>query len=186
MQSPGVRTFRVGLAAVCAVALLAGCSSNRSPATEPEAQSAVGKQDPELVSGRQALQQADIADTHPDPMEHAEAARVLERNPECLFALTASGKPVVVARAPADQAAVAQAVAKINGQLVGLRSAQAGGFQALANGARLVADGLELVITPTIEEEEEYQGRRQWPADLEIRLEQGLTRGYRGLYRCDA
>lgn len=182
-----MRSQRTRALVACSLALLAACSSNRSPATQPDSESAIGGKDvPRLVSGRQALQQADIADTHPETMEHAEAERLLEPGPECVFALTATGKPVVVARAPANEATPARAVAKINGQLVGLRSAQAGGFQALADGTRLVADGLELVITPTIEEEGEYKGRRQWPADLEIRLEQGLTRGYRGLYRCDA
>ena len=172
-------------AAVAAI-LTVGCDRIAAPATQPEARAATVHQDPEHVPAQVAVEKADVAQIHPGWIDPAEASRLLEAGPGCSFRYAAWSKPQVVVRAAAQADAPATALVKINGRLVTLRSARPGGVDALARGAVLGAEGLELTLTPTLEEESRQDGARQWPADLELHLPGGFARGYRGIYRCDS
>ncbi len=134
-----------------------------------------------------ALRRAEIATLDPAPMQQAEFAKVLPAAPGCRFTLTAHGRPVLVARATAGQGVAADAVTKLNGTLVTLRSASEIGFEGLVDGPTLQAEGIRMVVTPVPgEAPKAIDGAQRWKADLRFELEQGLRVGYRGFYFCDA
>lgn len=133
-----------------------------------------------------ALASAEIAKVDPAPMHRAEYDNVLPPGPECSFSLTATSPPVLVARAPSGQGAAAEALTKISGTLVPLKSASPDGFQGLVRGPTLQAEGIRMVVEPVAgEEAETVEGARRWMADLRFELAQGLKVGYRGFYSCD-
>ncbi|MDT8388666.1 MAG: DUF305 domain-containing protein [Thiogranum sp.] len=157
--------------------------ANQQSAMEPE----IYKPEPaEVASLEAALDRADIATLDPAPMQQAEFDKVLTAAPGCRFTLTATGDPVLAARAAAGQGVVAHAVTKLNGKLVMLRSASANGFEGLVSGPTLQARGIRMIVTPVSDEDPKtLDGARRWKADLRFELEQGLRVGYRGFYFCD-
>jgi hypothetical protein len=157
--------------------------ASRQDAMEPD----IYKEEPATVASLDAaLSRAEIATLDPAPMKRAEFDKVLPPGPECSFSLTATSRPVLVARATARQGVAAEAVTKLNGTLVPLRSATAGGFEGLLSGPTLRADGIRMVVQPVTDEEPEaVEGAQRWKADLRFELEQGLRIGYRGFYFCD-
>ncbi|SCZ59268.1 DUF305 domain-containing protein [Thiohalomonas denitrificans] len=153
-----------------------------------------GNIDPEIYKGKpaevasldEALSSPEIATLDAAPMQPAEFNKVLPAAPGCSFSLTATGPPVLVARATAGQGVAAEAVTKLSGTLVPLQSETATGFEGLLRGPTLHADGIRMVVKPVPDEEPEaINGVRRWKADLRLELEQGLRVGYRGFYFCD-
>lgn len=145
-----------------------------------------GDQSPEVVSLAEALSRVEIASLDPAPMQDAEIDKVLPAGRGCEFSLTASGKPVLVARASAVQGVIAEGVMKLSGKLVPLRSASEGGLEALVAGPTMLAEGASLVVRHVPDEAPvDENGSRRWKADLIFELEQGLMVGYRGFYRCN-
>lgn len=157
--------------------------SNKQSAMEPE----IYEEKPaEVATLDTALKNTEIAKLDPAPMQPAEFDNVLPTAPACSFSLTATSRPVLVARAPARQGVVAEAVTKLNGTLVTLRSVTANGFEGLVSGPTLQADGIRMVVAPVPgEEPKAVEGVWRWKADLRFELEQGLSIGYRGFYFCD-
>lgn len=157
---------------------------NRRSAMVPE----IDEAEPAGVASLDAaLAKAEIAKIDPAPMQRDEFDKVLPAAPGCGFSLTATGRPVLVARATASRGVMAEAVTKLSGALVPLKSAGPSGFEGLVSGPTLQADGIRMVIKPVAgEEPEATNGVQRWKADLRFELEQGLRVGYRGFYFCDA
>ncbi|ESR23972.1 DUF305 domain-containing protein [Lutibaculum baratangense] len=143
-----------------------------------------GDETPEVASLQEALSRTVIARLDPEPMPHAEADDVVPPdNPDCEFVRTAASDPILVARAGAS--GPAQGVMKLNGELIALRSEGSDGFDTLLAGPTMTADGVTMAVRHLPDEEPETEnGRQEWKADLVFELEQGLTVGYRGFYRC--
>ncbi|ESR23216.1 DUF305 domain-containing protein [Lutibaculum baratangense] len=140
---------------------------------------------PEVASLREALSRTVIATLDPEPMPEAEADDVVPPGaPGCDFVRTAESDPILVARA--GETGPAQGVMKLNGELVALRSEGSDGFDTLLAGPTMAADGVTMAVRHLPDEEPETEnGRQEWKADLVFELDQGLTVGYRGFYRCD-
>jgi hypothetical protein len=144
------------------------------------------EESPEIVSLQEALNTTVIAALDPGPINEAEADSALEPGPGCEFSRALDGDPILVARAPADEASFANGVMKLNGKLVRLRSESEGGFEALLAGPVMAADGVRMSVRPVADESMEIEdGMRRQLADLVFELDQGLTVGYRGFYSCN-
>lgn len=140
----------------------------------------------QVASLEAALRNPEIATLDPAPMQPAEVDKVLPAAPGCRFSLTAAGRPVLAARATAGDGVVAEAVTKISGTLVPLRSVTANGFEGLLRGPTLRADGIRMVVQPLRDEAPDaVDGVWRRKADLHFELERGLSVGYRGFYVCD-
>ena len=60
------------------------------------------------------------------------------------------------------------------------------GWEALAAGPPMLAEGVRMAVRPVPDEEPEVvAGKRRREADLGFELEQGPTVGHRGFYICD-
>ncbi|MFU8815221.1 MAG: DUF305 domain-containing protein [Pseudomonadales bacterium] len=139
----------------------------------------------EVVSVSEALRATRLGALHPEPLEPAEADQVLGPGRGCSFLWTAESDPILTARIPASETPVAHGVMKLNGKLVALHGQSQGGFEALAAGAAMAADGLRVSVAPVADAEaQEDNGTTRRRADLMFELEQGRTVGYRGFYRC--
>ncbi len=144
------------------------------------------EESPEVVPFPEALNTTVIAALDPGPMNEAEADMALDPGPGCEFSRVAEGDPILVARAPEGETGAANGVMKLNGKLVRLRSQSEGGFEALLAGPVMAAEGVRMSVTPVADEDTETEdGMRRWAADLVFELDQGLTVGYRGFYKCD-
>lgn len=141
---------------------------------------------PQVASLGTALSRPEIAKLDPAPMHESEYDKVLPPAPECRFSLTATSRPVLVARAPAKERVAADALTKISGTLVPLKATSPDGFQGLVSGPTLQADGIRMAVVPVPDEEPEaVDGSQRRKADLLFQLDQGLKVGYRGFYSCD-
>lgn len=153
-------------------------------AMQPE----IMKEEPaKVVPVSEALSHAVIPKLDPEPMKAAEIDNVVGTGPGCEFRYTATGKPILVARAPAGGTGAAEGVTKLNGELIALRASKAAGFEGLLAGPTMVAEGIQMAVQHVPDEEPASKnGKRYWEADLVFKLEQGLTVGYGGYYFCDA
>lgn len=142
-----------------------------------------GDEEPEVMSLAEALQSVQIASIDPEPIQAAEADKVVPEGPGCVFRRTAESDPILVVRAPAEAAGLAQGVMKINGELVPLEAEA--GADTLPSGVAMGTEGGSMIVTLAEEDAELAVGERQ-EADLVFQLQQGLTVGYRGFYECEA
>ena len=133
----------------------------------------------------QALDQTLIATLDPAPLKAAEAEQVLAPGPGCEFARTAETDPILVIRA-ADGPGPTRGVMKLNGKLVALQGQEAAtGPEALAGGVTMTAAGVRMSVRRSAEEGGVVGSTlKRSNAELVFELDQGLTVGYRGFYRC--
>jgi hypothetical protein len=106
------------------------------------------------------------------PMPEAEADRVLEAGARCTFNRSPETDPVLWADREGGAAAI-----KLNGVLVALE----GAGEADAGGVKFSTHGIAITVRP-LGDEADWRS----DADLVFELDQGLTVGYRGFYRCEA
>jgi Domain of unknown function (DUF305) len=105
------------------------------------------------------------------PMLEAEADRVLEAGARCTFNRSPETDPVLWADRQGGAAAM-----KLNGVLVALE----GAGDADAGGVEFSTPGTAITVRPLGDEAD-------WRSDAELvfELDQGLTVGYRGFYKCE-
>ncbi|MBB4658133.1 hypothetical protein [Parvularcula dongshanensis] len=140
---------------------------------------------PEVVPARDAVMTADIPTIDPGTMNEAEIEKVLPEGPRCSFVYTAASPPVLAGALPAG-GGPARGVVKIHGRLVALEGAVQD-FDALRGGTRFASGDVSLEVSPDPQKEGRVRdGVRRRPADMVFRLEEGLTVGYRGWWRCPA
>lgn len=139
---------------------------------------------PEIVPASVAVSRSAVPTIDPGALDEAEIAKVLPPGPRCAFSYTAAGHPVLAA-APLPDGAHTRAVVKINGRLVVLE-AEAGNIEALQRRTVFAADGMRLTVTPRREngEGERSSGLGRWNTDMLFELDEGLSAGYGGWYRC--
>lgn len=142
-----------------------------------------GDQESEVMSLSDALRSVQIASLDPEPIQQAEADKVVPEGPGCVFRRTAESDPILVVRAPSEATELAQGLMKLNGELVPLEAEA--GADTLASGVVMGTEGGRMAVTLAEEDAEPAVGERQ-EADLVFQLEQGLTVGYRGFYECEA
>ena len=167
--------------ALMALGLLAAACSSEAPSPDITT-GASPPPPPRLAPTREAVEQADVMKMHPESMERAAVERALGGGAGCTFAYTEAGRPVLVVRAPGGAGAPATAVVKLHGKLTELRTAQPVAAEQLRDGADLGAEGLAIRVRPVPGEEAGERGQRE--ADLELQLAEGLSRAWRGVYRC--
>lgn len=139
---------------------------------------------PEVVSASEAIQNPDVTTIDLQTMEEAEFEKVVPIGPRCSFAYTAKSPPVF-ASGIAAEGNTAQGAIKVHGKLIQVTAQAVNNFEALVDGALFTADGLKVEVTPHPNEgAKEHQGKRRWPANAILELEQGLKVGYRGWYTC--
>jgi hypothetical protein len=130
-------------------------------------------QDPpaEVGTVEDAIGRALISTLDPSPMPEAEAEQILEPGPRCVFNRSPETDPILWAAEESGQAAM-----KLNGVLVPLEAGNE-----TENGFMFTAQGVTMTVRP-------LGGEADWRADAELvfELDQGLSVGYRGFYRCEA
>lgn len=155
--------------------------------TEADAAWAVGeaKPEPKVVSPTEAVWNPDLSETDPGTLEASEVYKVLKSEPRCSFHYTQAGPPALVA-GHADDDGSLTAVIKLHGRLVELMPTAAENIHDLAAGDSFEAEGIVARVLPDSSEREATEdGKRQWPADMRFELDEGLSVGYQGWYRCD-
>nr|WP_111297634.1 DUF305 domain-containing protein [Paracoccus saliphilus] len=130
-------------------------------------------QDPPAQEGTiaDAMNNTLIAQLDPAPMSEAEADQILEAGPRCVFNRTPESDPILWAAQDAGPGTL-----KLNGVLVPLEAVGDSD-----EGIVFAAPGVTMTIRPLGDEAD-------WRSDAELvfRLDQGLTVGYRGFYKCEA
>jgi hypothetical protein len=118
-----------------------------------------------------ALARAQISKLDLAPMPRAEADQVLEAPRRCTFAWSSASDPILWAASEGPEAAV-----KLNGILVGLSSEG----EPTAGTMAFSAPGIRVSVRSLGDDAD-------WREDAQLvfELEQGLTVGYGGLYRCE-
>ncbi|MDH5825037.1 DUF305 domain-containing protein [Luteimonas sp. RD2P54] len=129
---------------------------------------------PRMVTAREAIATPQIARVDLAGLDEAEIARALGTAPRCGFSYSREAGPVVAMTEPGSGAG--RAVVKIHGRLVELAAAPTAD-----GGARLTADGIEVVIGPG-----GVRAGAWTEADAVLRLDAGLSVGYSGFLRCAA
>ena len=119
-----------------------------------------------------ALSNTLISTLDPAPMPKAEAGRVLDAAPRCTFNRSPETDPILWIAADDTNAAI-----KLNGILVELE----GGGQAQNGGARFFTPGAAVSVR-TLGDEAGWRAN----AELIFELDEGLSVGYRGFYRCES
>ena len=132
----------------------------------------------QIVSLEQALSTAHIAVLDPGFMTEAEIAQAFPEGPACTFRYT-QGSPPVLAASPQGDGATA--LVKLSGDLVRFDAAGAG---PLPDGARLTGEGIEIRITGPGGSGGLDAAAQPRTADMTLKLEAGLSAGYRGYYDC--
>lgn len=157
-------------------AALAGCGG---PAPGEGIESEMAPEPmPEIVSADEAIHTAAIPAIDPETMQTAEIDKVLPPGTRCGFAYTASSRPVLSGSNGAG-------VVKIHGRLVELRS-DATTAEALAGPTTFQTEGMRLTVRPLDEKPRVQDGESQQKAEMHFEIEDGLTVGYRGWYRCSS
>lgn len=172
------RAFRLTFALLA----VAACERNVAPSRTPPAQQVAGGEGAPLLPAAAAIGRANITRTDLETLNSADIDKVLAVGPGCRFTYSRTSSPIVVVRA-AEGGEPGRAVAKIHGALVALQPASDAGFSRLKAGAHLIADGLDIAISPVEDVAADEPIRK---ADLRLRLRQGLKVGYRGFYACDS
>ncbi len=165
------------LLAFVGLAALAACD-NAAPGEAPKVPDPPR---PQIVSGAVAVEHAFVPSIDPVVMTDAEIARVVSAGRRCAFRYTEDSDPVLATDG-------ARGVVKINGDLVALAPARAGGLTDIAAGGVLSADGVRLTVQPLPGEDTHVEGGREtWEANLrfEVARAPGLSVDYRGFYGCD-
>lgn len=174
--------MRRAAAALLAIAA-AACSDQVPPAADGDVGAAL-HEGPKQLPADEAARTANLAHVDPAALDRAEVAQVLPPGPGCAFAYTEAGAPVLVARTTQGQPLAA--VIKLNGNLVELRSAEAGVEASLVAGPIVFGAGeVRATIVPLPTEGVEEKGElRQWQADMVFRIGDALEAGYRGFWSC--
>lgn len=115
-----------------------------------------------------------------EAMVFDEFSSVVEPGLGCSFD---SDVVLLVASAPAEASATAQAAIKHGGVLIPLRSDGAGGFDALRGGAHFEGGGFEVVVTPHGDERQSGIETVSRDADLTVRRD-GAEGAYPGVWSC--
>ncbi|SMC79829.1 DUF305 domain-containing protein [Primorskyibacter flagellatus] len=130
-------------------------------------------QDPpaEVGTVEDAIARALISTLDPSPMPEGEAEQILATGPRCVFNLSPESDPILWTAEKSGQAAM-----KLNGVLVPLEAGTE-----TENGFGFTAQGVTVTVRPLGDESD-------WRADAELvfELDQGLSVGYRGFYKCEA
>ena len=122
-------------------------------------------------SVQDALDNTLISSLDPAPMPAAEADRLLTAGQRCRFNRSPETDPILWASADGAMAAM-----KLNGVLIGLNGS--GGEE--NDERRFEAEGAAVRVALLREDEADWRQN----AELVFSLEQGLTVGYRGFWRC--
>ncbi|MEZ5809236.1 MAG: DUF305 domain-containing protein [Zhengella sp.] len=122
-------------------------------------------------SVQDALDNTLISSLDPAPMPVAEAEQVLTANQVCRFNRSPETDPILWASADESTAAM-----KLNGVLIGLN----GSGSEENDERRFEAEGAAVRVALLREDEADWRQN----AELVFSLEQGLTVGYRGFWRC--
>ena len=139
---------------------------------------------PEVVPAEEALGSPNLSTLDPTTMDEAEIAQVFPAGQQCGFSYTQAGSPIL-AVAFSGAGVPASGVVKIHGRLVEVRAGRVDDMEALINGARFAANGMQLRLAPVSSDFEEQNGSAVAAAELHFALEQGLEVGYRGWLTCD-
>lgn len=170
-----------GLLLASTLLALAACERNVAPARTPPAEHVAGAQGATVTPAQQAVLRAELARTDPATMTDAEVDRVLTSDALCRFSYSRGKAPIVVIGG-SEGATGRRGVVKLHGALVALRTVTAVDAPPPRDGIHLVADGVDIAITPR-GQRTDGDGVRE--ADMIFRLRQGLEVGYRGFYECD-
>ena len=136
---------------------------------------------PEVVSAIEAVTSAAIPAVDPESMHDAEIDKVLGSQSYCGFSYSTDGGPILAGTA--DDGTAGRAVVKIHGRLVELALA-AGSPDTLEDVLRYNTDGIDIAVRLLSKNGTETIGPKKQEAEMIFELEQGLTVGYRGWYRC--
>jgi hypothetical protein len=137
---------------------------------------------PRVVPAREAITQAQIAQTDLAELDASEIEQVLGRVPHCGFRYSRAAGPVAAAAFP-DGTGTGTGVVKLHGRLVELTARAAA--PGPAGGMVLSGDGIEVRVAarePALADTADGVQVRE--ATARLRLEAGLEVGYRGFYGC--
>lgn len=170
------------LLAVALLGLLAGCDGNIAP--DDAVQHPRAAEIARIVPAEEALANAVVATLDPRTMNDAEIREVLGPGPRCEFRYTSSGLPVLAVGAQPSGPPLG-GVVKLNGHLVPLEAAPAGGAPAPSGALLLAAGPIRMTILPEPEEGAEGRnGLRRREADMVFEVGESLRVGYRGYLGC--
>ncbi|QJR79362.1 hypothetical protein CA267_000395 [Alteromonas pelagimontana] len=140
------------------------------------------KPSPEIVSAQAAVESPDIPTIDPMTLDSAEVDKVLSKTPRCAFSYTAGSSPVLVVGANAGKVA---GVIKVHGKLVKLTGMNKNS-RALPEGGQFAAQPITVTIQPQEEvRKDRLQKQTHVSAIMHFELDQGLTVGYEGWWRCN-
>lgn len=125
-----------------------------------------------------------------EPLGEADLATVdLSGELACSFRREAAAAPIWLGRGDVDPAAGAEAVVKLGGAVRKLTMAGAGGYDAMAEGARFEGEGVTLAIArsgdePTAEQPQIAMESPTYPAVMTVSLSGRDERTIQGLFEC--
>ena len=175
------RQVRLGLVVALGL-LVAGCGDSDAPDDDLTA-----IHPPEIVRivpAQDALAGADIPKLDPAPMNDAQVRKALGGGPLCEFRYTMAGRPVLAVSMQPD-GTPRGGILKVNGSMVSLTPAPAGGASEQAGSVLLIADPIRMTVAPEGAEQADVDnGARRREANAVFEVGQSRKVGYRGYLDC--